>query len=131
MPRVVTEAIILQQGKVLLVKGSRGFTEGRWTLPGGFVRFGESPEEGLRRELKEELGVQVSELLLVSIRSKIGARSRLHWTMFFYRATISGPIRPHADEISAFCFLPPEDAVSRLDDPTMQDVLHTLASPRC
>ena len=126
MPRVVSEAIIVQEGKVLLVKGSRGFTEGRWTLPGGFVRFGEDPAEGLARELNEELGVQAHDLHLVNVRSKVGSRSRLHWTLFFYRAAISGQIRPCADEISKACFLPLEEAIQSLDDPTMQDVLRGL-----
>lgn len=128
MPRVVSEGIIMQEGKVLLVKGSRGFTEGRWTLPGGFVRFGEDPAQGLERELNEELGVHAHDLDLVDVRSKVGSRSRLHWILFFYRAAISGRIRPNADEVSRVSFLPPVEAVQLLDDPTMQDVLRGLVA---
>ncbi len=45
------------QGQILLVKNSY---RRDYTLPGGYVRPGESPEEGAARELREEVGVEVS-----------------------------------------------------------------------
>ncbi|UCF10974.1 MAG: NUDIX hydrolase, partial [Candidatus Bipolaricaulota bacterium] len=80
MPRVVVEGLCMRADRsLLLVKGSRGYTAGRWSLPGGFLRFGERPEEGMARELREELGVagRVGRLLLSTAR--LGVRSRLHW----------------------------------------------------
>ncbi len=124
MPRMVAEAIIRRDdGRVLLAKGSRGLTEGRWTLPGGFVRFGEDPAQGLMREIREELGVQVQRLELLSVRSKLGAHTRLHWTMFFYRAEISGTIAPDPDEIAETAFFSPQVAAQKLMDPVMREVL--------
>lgn len=52
--RVVVKALIKDsEGKVLLVKETPGFM----SFPGGGLDHGESPEEGLKREIREELGI--------------------------------------------------------------------------
>lgn len=56
---VVTAAIIEENGKILI--GRRAPDQpraGLWEFPGGKLLPGESPEDGLRRELQEELGVE-------------------------------------------------------------------------
>jgi mutator protein MutT len=57
---LVTAAVVRRDGQVLIARrlpsGPRG---GLWEFPGGKVEPGESPEEALRRELREELGVAV------------------------------------------------------------------------
>jgi len=55
----VTAAVILRGGRVLIAKRRKGDRQGgRWEFPGGKRRPGETPEECLRRELLEELGVR-------------------------------------------------------------------------
>lgn len=54
-------AIIEQEGKVLAAQRSASMTLPlKWEFPGGKIEAGESPEECLHRELREELGVSVS-----------------------------------------------------------------------
>ncbi len=56
----VTAAVLRRDGKVLLAKRpSRGLLGGLWEFPGGKVEGGETQAEALRRELREELGVEV------------------------------------------------------------------------
>jgi 8-oxo-dGTP diphosphatase len=57
-PVAVTAAIIEKDGRVLIGKRKRGHFSGRWEFPGGKVEEGETPEECLRRELKEELEIE-------------------------------------------------------------------------
>ena len=58
--RVVSKVMILNsQDQVLLAKVSRGFFSGCWTLPGGFVDYGEHPREAAVREAMEELGISI------------------------------------------------------------------------
>lgn len=48
------------QGKILLVKQSYG--RGLWTIPGGGIRRGETPEEATKREVREEVGIQLEDV---------------------------------------------------------------------
>jgi len=126
MPRVVSEGVFLQKGLVLLVKGSRGLTKDRWTLPGGFIRFGEGPADGLLREIKEELGVRAEIGELLAVRSKLGEHTLLHWTQFFYRVTIFGEIKPDPDEIAEARFFEPQEGARLLADSLMREVIESL-----
>jgi 8-oxo-dGTP diphosphatase len=59
----VTAAIIREKGKVLIAQRMRNSLFGlKWEFPGGKVEGDESPEECLRRELKEELGIETENL---------------------------------------------------------------------
>jgi mutator protein MutT len=51
-----------KDGKFLIIKRSKEEThlEGKWEIPGGRVEFGESPEEALREEVREETGLEIS-----------------------------------------------------------------------
>jgi len=56
------------QGRVLLLK--HRFRPGTgWGMPGGFMEEGEQPEEALRRELREEVGLEVEKLELLLTRA--------------------------------------------------------------
>lgn len=55
-------------GRVLLLK--HRFRPGAgWGMPGGFMEAGEQPDEAVRRELREEIGLEVEKLKLVKTRS--------------------------------------------------------------
>ena len=124
MPRVVVEGIHLREdGKVLIVQGNRGLTEGRWTLPGGFLRFGESPEEGVLRELHEEIGVNARVEEWLTTRSKLGQHTQLHWIMLFFRVAFDGEPHPNPDEIAETRYVTPSEAADLLQDPAMAKVV--------
>ena len=126
MPRVVVEGVALNKGSVLLVKGSRGLTKGRWSLPGGFLRFGETPPQGLTREVKEELGVETQIEKLLEVKAKLGSQSRLHWVMIFYQISLFGAISPDPDEIDEAQYLPISRAKDLVFDSLMREVIVSL-----
>lgn len=55
----VVAAIIKDQDKILATQRGYGEFKGRWEFPGGKVEAGETKEEALKREIREELGVEI------------------------------------------------------------------------
>ncbi len=134
LPRVVAEALIVREGSVLLVKPSRGFNKGLWTLPGGFVAYGESPAESVRREVEEEVGAPCRVGRLLGVESFVGRESFYTWHMFFYEAEVlSDDFSPAPDEIDEVRWVPLGEALQRLQGVKREALaryLHLDASPR-
>ncbi len=60
LPLLVTAAILQQDQRILLTRRPDGTRHaGLWEFPGGKLDPGESPREGLQREIREELGIDV------------------------------------------------------------------------
>ncbi len=59
-PLVGVGAVIIRDGKILLVRRANEPNKGRWSVPGGLVRSGEKLKDALKREIREELGVEIS-----------------------------------------------------------------------
>jgi 8-oxo-dGTP diphosphatase len=64
-------SVLLRGTEVLLVRRSIEPHFGEWCLPGGFVEWGESPEDAARRELLEETGVRAGALSLLGVYDSI------------------------------------------------------------
>lgn len=66
-------AVLDERGRVLLLK--HVFRDGSgWGMPGGFIERGEQPEEALRRELREEAGLELDHVEIVLARTVPGAK---------------------------------------------------------
>jgi 8-oxo-dGTP diphosphatase len=64
-PRPTTCAVVVDGDQVMLVRRAVEPRRGWWDLPGGFLEQGEHPAEGLRREVREETGLEIEILELL------------------------------------------------------------------
>ena len=74
------KGILSHEGRVLLVQHTYG--RRRWEIPGGGLRRGEEPIDGIRRDLREELGVELPEPTLIAIAAGAGRESQPRTTYF-------------------------------------------------
>ena len=63
----VVGAIIEKEGKILLVKEAGTHDKGKWNQPAGWIDVGEDPIEMVKRELKEETGLDFNPMVFRSI----------------------------------------------------------------
>lgn len=113
LPRLTAKTIILKEGKLLMVKPKRGYNAGQWALPGGFVNYGETPEEAAARETAEETGVPCRIIKFLGTESRLGRTTSYHWHTFFYQAQLEHErFQPAPDEIETVAWIEIEAALS-------------------
>jgi 8-oxo-dGTP diphosphatase len=71
-PYLAVSAAIFRDGKVLIVRRARPPAHGLYTLPGGGVELGETLEEAVIREVREETALEVAPVALAGYRQAIG-----------------------------------------------------------
>lgn len=65
--RPTVSALIIQNGKILLSQRADEPFKNKWDIPGGYMEEKETPEDALRREIKEELRVEIKNIRLLSV----------------------------------------------------------------
>ena len=66
-----------------------GFEMGSWCKPGGAVEYGETVEDAVRREVREEFGVEIELLEPLGFTNQILPKEKEHWVAFHYLARIT------------------------------------------
>jgi 8-oxo-dGTP diphosphatase len=92
-PLVGVGAVIVDQGRVLLVRRGTEPLKGHWTLPGGVLEVGESLVAGVAREVLEETGLAVEPIELVALLDRIhreAGRVRYHYVIADYLCRVTG-----------------------------------------
>ncbi len=105
-PRPSCHAVIADGRRLVLVERAHEPYRGWWGLPGGAVELGETVEEALRREVREETGLDVDVGGFLTLKDAIAcdARNRIlyHYVILFFRATLlGGELRAGDDAASA------------------------------
>jgi ADP-ribose pyrophosphatase YjhB (NUDIX family) len=107
-PLVGVGAVVVDEGRVLLVRRGREPLKGQWSLPGGLLEVGESLTAGVAREVKEETGLTVEPLELVELLDRIhrdGERIRYHYVIADYLCRVLGGELKAASDAEAVCWV--------------------------
>ncbi len=101
-PYVGVGVIVFRDREVLLIKRNKEPNKGQWSIPGGKQIIGETSAEAAKRELLEETGVKVDQLLLVDVVDTIipdvEGKIKYHYTLVDYMGQwLSGETRPGDD----------------------------------
>ena len=110
--------VCLKDGKVLLARHTYGKAKGMLIIPGGYVQFGEIPQETLVREYMEETGVTVKAGKLLAMRF-----SDKDWYAVFEAEYIEGEPRSDGDENSEVIWMPVEEALKDETVPELTKIM--------
>jgi len=103
-PLVGVGAVIVDDGRVLLVRRGTEPMLGKWTLPGGMLEVGESLTDGVIREVREETGLTVEPVELIELLDRIyreGDRVRYHYVIADYLCRVLGGALKAASDADA------------------------------
>ncbi|MGD0902824.1 MAG: NUDIX domain-containing protein [Terracidiphilus sp.] len=92
-PLIGVSAVVVDRGRVLLVRRGTEPMKGRWTLPGGLIELGEPLEAAVVREVSEETGLTVEPVELIELLDRIhrqGERVRYHYVIADYLCRVTG-----------------------------------------
>lgn len=103
--------------QILVVKSNRGFAKGLWNAPGGFVEYGEHPEEAAIREIKEEtnLDILIDEFVGVYMH-RFGSPYFMYGFVYRAHATTKKLILD-ATEIDESKWVEPSQALPEIQNP--------------
>ena len=104
-PLVGVGAVVVKEGRVLLIRRGNEPMKGHWSLPGGMLELGESLTDGVAREVREETGLMVEPVELIELLDRIhreGERVRYHYVIADYLCrVVGGALRAASDADAA------------------------------
>jgi len=92
-PLVGVGGVVVDEGRVLLVRRGREPLKGHWSLPGGLLEVGEALTDGVVREVLEETGLRVETVELVELLDRIhrvDERVQYHYVIADYLCRLTG-----------------------------------------
>ena len=102
-PVVGVGAVVLDRDRVLLVRRAREPLKGVWSIPGGRLEVGETLAAGLRREMREETGLDIEILDRVEVFERImrdgGGRVQYHYVLIDYLCEPAGGVLRAGDDV--------------------------------
>jgi 8-oxo-dGTP diphosphatase len=130
LPRVGVGAIVIRDGRILLVKRGSSPGKGLWAPPGGLVELGETVREAAEREILEETGIAIRAKEAFYTfdfidRDKDG-KIKYHYVIIDFLADYLGGEPKAADDVSDARWVSPDEAVKLNLSPTTRKLLKQM-----
>jgi 8-oxo-dGTP diphosphatase len=125
-------ALIFEGGKLLLAERGHEPLKGFWSLPGGILETGETLEQGIRREVLEETGLEVEPLSIFEVFERIMpdgyGKTEYHYVLIDYLCkTVGGALQAASDVSRVAWVAQTELAQYRLTEGTLAVVERAFA----
>jgi len=101
-PGVGVGVLVKKDGKILIQKRIGAHGAGTWSLPGGHMEYGETPEQTAAREAKEEVNVDIKNSKVVGVTNDFMPNDEKHYITIFVEADYASgePIPKEPDKIA-------------------------------
>ncbi len=134
-PYVGVGAVVVDGGKVLIVKRKYDPLAGQWSIPGGGVEVGETLEDSVAREILEETGLEIAIGPVIEVFDRISrdgdGRVRYHFVLVDYLCwAVGGTLMPASDVADARFVDPEALAAYALTDKAMAVIARALELDR-
>jgi mutator protein MutT len=126
-PLVGVGGVVIADGRALLIRRAGPPLQGEWSIPGGLLELGESLDQGVRRELAEETGLEVRVLDLIEVFERVfpdnDGRTKYHFVILDYLCeAVSGEARA-ASDVTEVAWAQEDDLASYSLTPTATRVI--------
>ncbi len=103
-PLIGVGALIFQRGRILMAQRGKEPMKGSWSLPGGLVEVGESLGDAVRREVREETGLEVRPSGILEVFERImrdaAGAPEYHYVLIDYICRVTGGSLRAGDDVS-------------------------------
>jgi len=125
-------ALIFEDAKILLVERGKEPLKGFWSLPGGILESGEKLEAAIRREVREETGLEIEALSVFEIFERImpdaDGRPEYHYVLIDYVCRPTGGLLQAASDVTRAVWVAKENlAEYRLTEGTLEVIERAFA----
>jgi 8-oxo-dGTP diphosphatase len=109
-PVVGIGAVIIQDGKIALIKRGNEPSKGKWTIPGGLVELGENLETAVIRETKEETLLDIENPQLIDVVDNVDldehGKVKYHYVIIDYLVHVKAGNIQAASDAEELCWVP-------------------------
>jgi 8-oxo-dGTP diphosphatase len=128
-PVVGVGAVVVRAGKVLLIKRGKAPLQGRWVIPGGRVELGETLEDAVIREVREETGLSVRPrgvVLVFDHIDRVADRVSYHYVIVDYLCEDAGGDPVAGSDAEAAVFVRPDELEAYDVPPLARDLIRRV-----